>query len=222
MTANRWGTSPRPSTSSSTAQWITPAGAGRGGGKRYDSAMARQPHAHALMVVIEPAEGAWRAYCPVLLDYGAAIWGATREEALDHIREVVGMVVARMAEDGASIPLAPGPGSASSCAGGTRTGGGGADRHHGPCAAPRRAEASSSVIGHFRTCRIYCWARSGRPAAPLRAARQPRRSPQKRLVRDVGNCKRQPALRILFRMGPVILSHTRCGRASHTRRTLLW
>jgi len=66
------------------------------------------------MVVIEPAEGAWRAYCPVLLDYGAAIWGATREEALDHIREVVGMVVARMAEDGASIPLAPAPGFASS------------------------------------------------------------------------------------------------------------
>ena len=59
------------------------------------------------MVVIEPAEGAWRAYCPVLLDYGAAIWGATREEALDHIREVVGMIVRRMAEDGASIPIAP-------------------------------------------------------------------------------------------------------------------
>jgi predicted RNase H-like HicB family nuclease len=73
--------------------------------------MARQPHAYALTVVIEPAEGAWRAYCPVLLDYGAAIWGATREEALDHIREVVGMVVARMAKDGASIPLAPAPGA---------------------------------------------------------------------------------------------------------------
>jgi predicted RNase H-like HicB family nuclease len=111
MTVNRWETSPRPSTNSSTAQWITPAGAGRGEGKRYDSGMARQPHAHALMVVIEPAEGAWRAYCPVLLDYGAAIWGATREEALDHIREVVGMVVARMAKDGASIPLAPAPGA---------------------------------------------------------------------------------------------------------------
>ena len=76
--------------------------------------MARQPYVqtYAFSVVIEPAEGAWHAYCPVLLDYGAATWGATREEALDHIREVVGMIVARMAEDGASIPLAPAPGSA--------------------------------------------------------------------------------------------------------------
>src|SRR5688500_11670638 len=68
--------------------------------------MARHPACHALMVVIEPAEGAWHAYCPVLLDYGAATWGATREEALDHIREVVGMVVARLTEDGAPIPIA--------------------------------------------------------------------------------------------------------------------
>jgi predicted RNase H-like HicB family nuclease len=75
--------------------------------------MARETRAHALMVVVEPTEAAWHAYCPVLLDYGAATWGATREEALDHIREVVGMVVARMVEDGASIPpLAPAPGSA--------------------------------------------------------------------------------------------------------------
>ncbi len=59
------------------------------------------------MVVVEPAEGAWHAYCPVLLDYGAATWDATREEALNHIRKVVGMVVAQMAKDGASIPVAP-------------------------------------------------------------------------------------------------------------------
>ena len=32
-------------------------------------------------------------YCPTLLDYGAATWGVTREEAIEHIREVVGMVV---------------------------------------------------------------------------------------------------------------------------------
>ena len=69
--------------------------------------MARQLRAYTLPVVVELAEGAWRAYCPTLLDYGAATWGATREEALDHIREVVGMIVRRMAEDGASIPIAP-------------------------------------------------------------------------------------------------------------------
>jgi hypothetical protein len=38
--------------------------------------------------------------------------GHHAREALDHIREVVGMVVARMAKDGASIPIAPAPGSA--------------------------------------------------------------------------------------------------------------
>ena len=46
----------------------------------------------------------WHAYCPTLLDYGAATWAATREEALGHIREVVGMVVARR-QKGARIPF---------------------------------------------------------------------------------------------------------------------
>lgn len=46
----------------------------------------------------------WHAYCPTLLDYGAATWAATREEALGHIREVAGMVVARLAEEGAPVP----------------------------------------------------------------------------------------------------------------------
>ena len=46
-------------------------------------------------------------YCPTLLDYGAAIWGPTREEALGHIREVVAMVVTRMAEDGVPVPTVP-------------------------------------------------------------------------------------------------------------------
>ena len=69
--------------------------------------MARQLRAYTLPIVVELAEGSWRAFCPTLLDYGAASWGATREEALDHIREVVGMIVRRMAEDGASIPIAP-------------------------------------------------------------------------------------------------------------------
>ena len=73
--------------------------------------MDREPRAdadaartHALEVVVEPEEGAWHAYCPTLLDYGAATWGATREEALGHIREVVAMVVGRMAEAGAPVP----------------------------------------------------------------------------------------------------------------------
>ena len=78
--------------------------------------MDREPRADAddtraraleVVVVVEPEEGAWHAWCPTLLDYGAATWGATREEALGHIREVVAMVVGRMAEAGAPVPEAP-------------------------------------------------------------------------------------------------------------------
>ena len=69
--------------------------------------MDREARTHALEVVVEPEEGAWHAWCPTLLDYGAATWGATREEALGHIREVVAMVVGRLAEAGVPIPAAP-------------------------------------------------------------------------------------------------------------------
>ncbi len=71
-------------------------------------AHADDTRAYALEVVVEPEEGAWHAWCPTLLDYGAATWAATREEALGHIREVVAMVVGRLAEAGVPIPAAPG------------------------------------------------------------------------------------------------------------------
>ena len=67
-------------------------------------AHADDTRAYALEVVVEPEEGAWHAWCPTLLDYGAATWGATREEALGHIREVAAMVVGRLAEAGAPVP----------------------------------------------------------------------------------------------------------------------
>ncbi len=67
-------------------------------------AHADDTRAYALEVVVEPEEGAWHAWCPTLLDYGAATWGATREEALGHIREVVAIVVGRLAEAGAPVP----------------------------------------------------------------------------------------------------------------------
>ena len=59
-----------------------------------------------LAVVVEPAEEAWHAYCPTLLDYGAATWGTTREEALEQIRAVVRMLVERMAAEGKMPVLA--------------------------------------------------------------------------------------------------------------------
>ncbi len=46
-------------------------------------------------------------YCPTLLAYGAATWGATREEVLAHIREMAEMIVERLAEEGASVPASP-------------------------------------------------------------------------------------------------------------------
>ena len=80
-----------------------PSRGGEGGG-----GTGQEPRTYDLTIVLEPGDGGmWHAYCPTLLDYGAATWAATREEALGHIREVAGMVVARMAEDGVPVPTAP-------------------------------------------------------------------------------------------------------------------
>jgi predicted RNase H-like HicB family nuclease len=51
-----------------------------------------------------PDEDAWFAYCPALESYGAATRGSTRDEALRHIREVVGMVVAELVEGARIFP----------------------------------------------------------------------------------------------------------------------
>ena len=55
-------------------------------------------------VVVEPDEDKWSAYCPALLKEGASTWGNTEEEALQHIHEVVQMIVQELLEDGAPIP----------------------------------------------------------------------------------------------------------------------
>jgi predicted RNase H-like HicB family nuclease len=65
--------------------------------------MSRETRTYTLSVVVEPVEVAWHAYCPTLLDYGAATWGTTREEALEQIRTVVTMIIERMAEE--SMPV---------------------------------------------------------------------------------------------------------------------
>jgi predicted RNase H-like HicB family nuclease len=59
---------------------------------------------YSFRVVVEPDGEAWHAYCPALKRYGAVTWGATRVEALKHIREVVEMVVAELVEDGEPLP----------------------------------------------------------------------------------------------------------------------
>jgi predicted RNase H-like HicB family nuclease len=55
-------------------------------------------------VVLEPDDGAWSAYCPALLEKGGSTWGATQEEALKNIREVMQMVVESMIEHNEPLP----------------------------------------------------------------------------------------------------------------------
>ena len=64
-------------------------------------------------VVIEPDEdfdgnpSGFHAFCPILETQGASTWGATPEEALKNISEVVHMVVESMHEHGEPIPDEP-------------------------------------------------------------------------------------------------------------------
>ena len=62
---------------------------------------------YTFKVVVEPDGGRWHAHCPALKQYGAATWGDTQEEAFQHIREVVQMIVDELREDGTAIPEGP-------------------------------------------------------------------------------------------------------------------
>jgi predicted RNase H-like HicB family nuclease len=48
---------------------------------------------YTFKVVVEPDEGGFHAYCPALRHLGAVTQGATAEEALKNIHEVVQMIV---------------------------------------------------------------------------------------------------------------------------------
>ena len=63
---------------------------------------------YTFKIVVEPDEDRWRAYCPALEAQGAASWGDTRQEALQHIREVLEMIVAELVEEGKPVPAAAG------------------------------------------------------------------------------------------------------------------
>ncbi len=54
----------------------------------------------------EDGRPAFHAHCPALQQYGAATWGETCEEALQHIQEVVEMVVEELLEEGIRLPIA--------------------------------------------------------------------------------------------------------------------
>jgi len=59
--------------------------------------------------IFEDGRPAYHAYCPALQQYGAATWGETKEEALQHIQEVVEMVVEGLLEDSIQISDSPQP-----------------------------------------------------------------------------------------------------------------
>jgi predicted RNase H-like HicB family nuclease len=61
---------------------------------------------YAFKVVVEPDEGGYHAYCPALRHLGAVTQGATEEEALRNIDEVVHMIVDELVEDGTPVPSA--------------------------------------------------------------------------------------------------------------------
>ena len=48
-----------------------------------------------------------RSSCPALEKVGGSTWGATKEEALKNIGEVVHMIVEEFIEDGTPLPEGP-------------------------------------------------------------------------------------------------------------------
>lgn len=60
---------------------------------------------YTFKVVVEPDEGGYRAYCPALRQFGAVTQGATPEEALRNINEVVQMITDELREDGIALPI---------------------------------------------------------------------------------------------------------------------
>ena len=61
---------------------------------------------YTFKVVVEPDEGGFHAYCPALRRFGAVTQGATPEEALKNINEVVQIIVNELQEDGIPLPTA--------------------------------------------------------------------------------------------------------------------
>ena len=62
-------------------------------------------------VVLEPDEdfdgnpSGWHAYWPALESLGGSTWGATREEAMKHINEVVRMIFQEFIEEGKPVDV---------------------------------------------------------------------------------------------------------------------
>lgn len=67
---------------------------------------------YTFKVVIEPDEDAhgnpaFYAYCPALIDIGAATSGRTKDEALTNLNEVMRMTVQEFIDEGKPLPEGP-------------------------------------------------------------------------------------------------------------------
>ena len=71
---------------------------------RYIPINKKQKRTYVFTVVVEQDEDVWSAYCPTLLQQGAATWGYTREEAIGSISEVAKMVVESLVDHGELVP----------------------------------------------------------------------------------------------------------------------
>ena len=59
---------------------------------------------YVFRVFLEPDGGGWFIYAPALNDWGGASWGATKEQALGRINEVIELILQELAEEGQLIP----------------------------------------------------------------------------------------------------------------------
>ena len=59
-------------------------------------------------VSLEPDEEGWRAFYAPLEHLGASTWGATEPEALEHIQEVLSLIVEDLRQEGKEIPVLEG------------------------------------------------------------------------------------------------------------------
>ena len=60
---------------------------------------------YVFRVVLEPDEEGWHVFFPDWEEIGASTWGYTREEALNHVREVLEMIIEEFEDEGTPLPI---------------------------------------------------------------------------------------------------------------------
>ena len=60
---------------------------------------------YTFQVELEPDGEGWHIFFPDWEEIGASTWGSTQEEALNHIREVLEMIIEEFEEEGTPLPV---------------------------------------------------------------------------------------------------------------------